>query len=197
MSDALLNNTIQSRLDNSTHDVKADAQQEPPEEMTLDELKRLAKSSGSVAKFADAFKMLEQMEQQTAELAKQNAEMRENLEKAREHRHEQDAIKALQADVAQIKANTSEPPLTKEQIMAVKDTHKRLELIRENMHLFKENLPQDADQIAVQNGMASQYERIMAKCGVTADMSVKEICDRMPSGMARQYAIRKSLERAE
>lgn len=192
MSDALLINEIRNKA-GRTADIKAD---EPPE-MTLDELKQLAVSNGSIAKFADAFKALEQMEKQTAELEKQNAEMRANLEKAKEHRHEQDAIKALQADVAQIKANTSEPPLTKEQILAVKDTHKRLELIRKNMHLFKENLPQDADQIAVQNGMASQYERIMAKCGVTADMTPAEICKLMPSGSARQYAIRKSLERAE
>lgn len=190
MSDALLINEIRNKA-GRTADIKAD---EPPE-MTLDELKQLAVSNGSIAQFADAFKALEQMEKQTAELAKQNAEMRENLEKARERRHEQDAIKALQADVAQIKANTSEPPLTKEQIMAVKDTHKRLELIRENMHLFKENLPQDADQIATQKAQASQNERIMAKYGVTADMSVKEICDRMPSGIARQYAIKKSMER--
>lgn len=196
MSDALLINEIRNKAVR-TADISVEEPKKPQEELTLDELKRMAVSSRSIAKFADAFKAIEQMQQQTAELAKQNAEMRENLEKTRKYRDEQDAIKALQADVAQIKANTSEPPLTKEQIMAVKDTHKRLELIRENMHLFKENLPQDADQIAVQNGMASQYERIMTKYGVTADMTPAEICKLMPSGLARQYAIRKSLERAK
>lgn len=162
--------------------------------MTIDELRQIAESSGSIGKFADAFNMLEQMEKKTEELHQANEKLRESIEKSRKYRYENDAIKALQADVAQIKAHTVEPQITKEQIMAVKDTHKRLELIREHMELFRDNQPK---QTAVQKAQAVQNERIMARYGVTADMTPAEICKLMPSGSARQYAIRKSLERAE
>ena len=46
-------------------------------------------------------------------------------------------IKALRADLAEVKTNTSGERITKESILAIKDTHKRLKAIEENMHLFK------------------------------------------------------------
>lgn len=46
-------------------------------------------------------------------------------------------IKALRADLAEVKTNTSGERMTKEKIMAIKDTHKRLKAIEDNMHLFK------------------------------------------------------------
>lgn len=46
-------------------------------------------------------------------------------------------IKALREDLAEVKTNTSGERMTKEKIMAVKDRHKRLALISENLHLFQ------------------------------------------------------------
>lgn len=46
-------------------------------------------------------------------------------------------IKGLRADLAEVKANTSGERITKESILAIKDTHKRLKAIEDNMHLFK------------------------------------------------------------
>ena len=161
--------------------------------LTLAELRQLVESNGSVAKYADAFRMLEQLEQKSAELDKANEELRKNIEKSRENQYSQDAIKALQKDVAQIKAHTVEPQITKEQIMAVKDTSKRLKLIQENMHLFTQKQP---EKTAVEQSQELQNELIMAQYGVTADMTPAEICKLMPSGYARQYAIKKALERA-
>ena len=46
-------------------------------------------------------------------------------------------IKALRAELAEVKTNTSGERMTKEKILAIKDTHKRLKAIEENMHLFK------------------------------------------------------------
>ena len=46
-------------------------------------------------------------------------------------------IKALRADLAEVKNNTSGERMTKEKILAIKDTHKRLKAIEDNMHLFK------------------------------------------------------------
>ena len=46
-------------------------------------------------------------------------------------------IKALRADLAEVKNNTSGERMTKEKILAIKDTHKRLKAIEENFDLFK------------------------------------------------------------
>lgn len=158
----------------------------------LDEIKRIVAESGDPEKYSDTIRQMEMMEQQTAELTKANAEMRENLAKMQAERDYRDSINALRADVEQIKVQTGEKPLTKEEILSIKDDHKRLQAIRENMHLFQREEP---EQTAVQKAQAYQNELIMAKYGVTADMSVNEICDRMPAGLARTYAIKKSRER--
>lgn len=49
-------------------------------------------------------------------------------------------IKALREDLAEVKTNTSGERMTKEKIMAIKDRHKRLKAIEDNMHLFKDNV---------------------------------------------------------
>lgn len=49
---------------------------------------------------------------------------------------DRDILKALQEDVAQIKAQTMKPQITKEQILEEKNTAKRLKLIKENIDLF-------------------------------------------------------------
>lgn len=46
-------------------------------------------------------------------------------------------IKALRADLAEVKTNTSGERMTKEKILAIKDRHKRLKAISENFDLFK------------------------------------------------------------
>lgn len=46
-------------------------------------------------------------------------------------------IKALRADLADVKANTSGERVTKESILAIKDRSKRLKAIEDNFHLFK------------------------------------------------------------
>ena len=46
-------------------------------------------------------------------------------------------VKALRDDLKAIKENTDSDKMTKEKIMAVKDRHKRLALISENLHLFQ------------------------------------------------------------
>lgn len=48
-------------------------------------------------------------------------------------------IKALREELAAIKSNTEEK-VTKENILAIKDRHKRLAAIREHMDLFQNNL---------------------------------------------------------
>lgn len=49
-------------------------------------------------------------------------------------------IKALRADLAEVKNNTSGERMTKEKVLAIKDRHKRLKAIEDNMHLFKDNV---------------------------------------------------------
>ena len=105
--------------------------------MSIDELRQLAKANGSVAKFADAFKMLEEMEQRTAELARANEELRENLEKSRKNRAELESINSIKNDIAYMKQQSEPKRITKEEILAVKNTSKRLRLIEENMDLFR------------------------------------------------------------
>lgn len=46
-------------------------------------------------------------------------------------------IKALREDLQAIKENTDSDKMTKDKILAVKDRHKRLALISENLHLFQ------------------------------------------------------------
>ncbi len=48
----------------------------------------------------------------------------------------QDILKELREDVAQLKAFAMNPPITKKQILEEKDSQKRLKLIKENIHLF-------------------------------------------------------------
>lgn len=48
-------------------------------------------------------------------------------------------IKELRKDIDQIKSNTARPT-TKEDILSIKSTQKRLEAIRENLDLFKDNM---------------------------------------------------------
>lgn len=49
-------------------------------------------------------------------------------------------LKALREELTAIKDNTDSDKMTKEKIMAIKDTHKRLKAIEENLHLFKEDV---------------------------------------------------------
>ncbi|MBR3208008.1 MAG: hypothetical protein IKF58_16615 [Bacillus sp. (in: Bacteria)] len=51
----------------------------------------------------------------------------------------QDILKALQEDVAQLKALAMNPPITKKQILEENDSRKRLKLIKENIHLFTDD----------------------------------------------------------
>lgn len=166
--------------------------------MTIDELRQLAKSNGSVARFADAFNLLEQMERQTEELNKANEKLRQSLEESRKNRSELDSINAIKNDLADIKRQ-AEKRITKEEIMAVKDTSKRLKLIRENMDLFQKE-PQE--KTASQKAQETQYWYQLSKYGITkdniSDMTANEIMARMPkSGMARQFAISIAMGRKE
>lgn len=45
-------------------------------------------------------------------------------------------IKALRTDLAEVKANTGGERITRESILAIKDTKKRLQAINANMELF-------------------------------------------------------------
>ena len=46
-------------------------------------------------------------------------------------------VKALREELQAIKENTDSDKMTKDKILAVKDRHKRLALISENLHLFQ------------------------------------------------------------
>lgn len=156
--------------------------------MTLDELRQLVESNGSVAKYADMFKQLEAMEQKTAELHKANEELRATLEESRKSRQSEEALYEIR-DYLRIKSEAKR--MTKDEIMAVKDTSKRLKLIRENMDLFQ-NEPQE--KTASQKAQEEQYWYQLSKYGITKDnisvMTANDIMARMPkSGMARQFAI--------
>lgn len=164
--------------------------------MTLDELRQLVESNGSVAKYADMFKQLEAMEQKTAELQKANEELRESIEKSRKNRSSEEALYEIR-DYLRSQSETKR--MTKDEIMAVKDTSKRLKLIRENMDLFQKE-PQE--KTASQKAQESQYWYQLSKYGITkdniSDMTANEIIARMPkSGMARQFAISIAMGRKE
>lgn len=45
-------------------------------------------------------------------------------------------LKAVRAELAEVKANTSKEP-TKQDVMSIKDTNRRLKAIEENSHLFQ------------------------------------------------------------
>lgn len=158
----------------------------------LDELKQFIAEHGLADKYADELQQMELMEEQTAKLEKANAEMRDNLAKAQEHRSYEDSINALREDVAQIKAQTAEKPLTKEDILSIKDNRKRVQAISENLHLFQRNAerPEDAEQRKAQD--ASNWHTL-SKYGITKsniqDMTKKEIIARVPSGYARVFAL--------
>jgi len=51
----------------------------------------------------------------------------------------QEILKELREDVAQLKAFAMDPPITKKQILEEKDSMKRLKLIKENIHLFTDD----------------------------------------------------------
>lgn len=53
-------------------------------------------------------------------------------------------IKELRKDIDRIKNNTTAPAMTKDEILGIKDTNKRLKAISENMELFSENMPKRA-----------------------------------------------------
>ena len=164
--------------------------------MTLDELRQLVESNGSVAKYADLFKQLEAMEQKTAELQKANEELRETIEESRKKRSSEEAIYEIRD---YLRSQSEAKRMTKDEIMAVKDTSKRLKLIRENMDLFQKE-PQE--KTASQKAQESQYWYQLSKYGITkdniSDMTANEIIARMPkSGMARQFAISIAMGRKE
>ncbi len=164
--------------------------------MTLDELRQLVESNGSVAKYADLFKQLEAMEQKTAELQKANEELRETIEESRKKRSSEEAIYEIRD---YLRSQSEAKRMTKDEIMAVKDTSKRLKLIRENMDLFQKE-PQE--KTASQKAQESQYWYQLSKYGITkdniSDMTASEIIARMPkSGMARQFAISIAMGRKE
>lgn len=164
--------------------------------MTLDELRQLVESNGSVAKYADMFKQLEAMEKRTAELHKANEELRETIEEARKTRSSEEAIYEIRD---YLRSQSEAKRMTKDEIMAVKDTSKRLKLIRENMDLFQKE-PQE--KTASQKAQETQYWNQLSKYGITkdniSDMTANEIIARMPkSGMARMFAISIAMGRKE
>lgn len=50
-------------------------------------------------------------------------------------------LKGLREELKAIKDNTDSEKMTKEKILAIKDTRKRLAAIRENLHLFSDMIP--------------------------------------------------------
>ena len=158
----------------------------------LDEIKRIVAESGDPEKYSDTIRQMEMMEQQTAELTKANAEMRENLAKMQAERDYRDPINALRADVEQIKVQTGEKPLTKEEILSIKDDHKRLQAIRENMHLFQRNT-ESREETARREAQAYSNWDALSRYGITKDniqnMTKSEIIARVPSGYARVFAL--------
>ncbi len=164
--------------------------------MTLEELRQLVESNGSVAKYADMFKQLEAMEQKTAELHKANEELRATLEESRKTRQSEEAIYEIRD---YLRSQSEAKRITKDEIMAVTDTSKRLKLISENMDLFQKE-PQE--KTASQKAQESQYWYQLEKHGITkdniSDMTADEIVKRMPkSGMARLFALNIAMGRKE
>lgn len=162
----------------------------------LDELKQTLAEHGLSEKYADEVRQMEMLEEQTAKLEKANAEMRKTLAQSKEQRTFQDSLNELREDIAQIKMQTGEKPLTKEDIMSITDNHKRLKAIRENMHLFKTT---DTEQTPQQkaNELANMME--LKHYGITAEsfehLTIEDVLKTVPTGVARTYAINKIIER--
>ena len=158
----------------------------------LDEIKGIIARSEHPEKYADTIRQMEWMEEQNAKLEKANAELRSNLAKADGERALQDTVNALREDVAKIIAQTGEKPLTKEDIMSIKDDSKRLQAIRENLHLFQRNTERREEVIQQKaNDDASWYA--LSRYGITKenihDMSRADILSLVPSGHARVFAL--------
>lgn len=106
------------------------------------------------------------------------------------------ALKDIRSDVDWIKEQTGEKPLTKEEILSIKDRTKRLQAIRENMHLFQHftETPVEASQ---RNSQEGQYWSSLSRYGINKaniqDMSTDEILSRVPSGPARVFALKQIL----
>lgn len=162
----------------------------------LDELKLFIAEHGLADKYADQLHQMEMAEAEAEELEEANAEMRKNLEQAQANRLQNEALKALQKDVAEIKKQTGEKPLTKEDIMSIKDDHKRLQAIRENMYLFSRNVIEQTPQ-----QKADEFSNLMElkHYGITDEslehLTIEDVIKIVPSGLARQYAIRRIKER--
>lgn len=158
----------------------------------LDEIKRIVAESGDPEKYSDTIRQMEMMEQQTAKLEKANAEMRENLAKMQAERDYRDSMNALRADVEQIKVQTGDKPLTKEEILSIKDDAKRHQAITENMHLFQKTTER-REEIALQTAQANSNWNALSRYGITKDniqnMTKSEIIARVPSGYARVFAL--------
>ena len=158
----------------------------------LDELKQFIGELGLSDKYADELRQMELAEEETASLEKANSEMRENLAKAKADRDIQDAVNTLIKDVAQLKAQTGEKPLTKESILSIKDDHKRLQAISENMHLFQRNTDR-YEEVAQREANETANWYALSRYGITKenihDMSRADILSLVPSGHARVFAL--------
>lgn len=159
----------------------------------LEELKQTIEEHGLSDKYAVELRQMEMMEEQTAKLEKANAEMRATLEKAQERKQFQDSLDALREDVAHIKTQTGEKPLTKEDIMSIKDDSKRLQAIRENMHLFQRNTER-REETAQREAQEKSYWYTLSQHGITKtniqDMTAKDIMSRVPDGIVRVFALK-------
>lgn len=106
------------------------------------------------------------------------------------------ALKEMRADVDQIKTQTCEKPLTREDIMSIKDRTKRLQAISENMHLFKQ-FTETPVEASLRNSQEDQYWSTLSRYGINRtnirDMSTDEILFRVPSGPARVFALKQIL----
>lgn len=158
----------------------------------LDELKQTIKEHGLSEKYAVELRQMEMMEEQTAKLEKANAEMRESLAKMQEQRSIQDSLDTLLGDVSTLKTNAGKKPLTKEDILSIKEPAKRIRLIEENLHLFQGN-NERREEIAQREAQEKSCWSALSRYGITKtniqDMTERDILARVPAGFERVFAL--------
>lgn len=106
------------------------------------------------------------------------------------------ALKDIRSEMNQIKEQTGEKPLTKEDILSIKDRTKRLQAINENMHLFT-RFTETPREASIRKSQEDQYWSILSRYGINRtnirDMSRDEILFRVPSCPARVFALKQIL----
>lgn len=159
---------------------------------------------------SEKLEQINDLESRQAELEKQTEEAQARLEQLNKEaetpkdtadfeRLTYEKLKRFEGEIEDIKANTTKPEITKQEILSISNPKKRQKAIAENLHLFQTEL-NSGNPVGAEHMRTASYKTQMLKevrrLGLNIETMTLNDAQQIKDGMLRVMAIEEILRRA-